>query len=502
LFDGGVDVNPDSQASQQDPAPSAGAPGAEPAKLRSNAVGFVGTLVQSVADIGPSASVALVVPLVALSAGNGSWLSWVLLTALLLVAAYCFSALTKRHITIGGLSGIAAGTNYPTAAFGVTIIVLFSAITTLQANVLGAALLAQSFLGTLGVGNNSAVLFVLAVILGFIGMFISYRGITFSAHMMLVFELITVVLIGLLMVVILIKQPTGVIDTDQLRLKGVSFNQIILGVVAASFALFTFECSATLGEEAKDAQKNIPRSLYGSVFFCGGLLIIASYILTLGFHGKSGNLTASTDPMNDLAKMYGVDFLKYPIAFGVAFGYFTVLVAFANWTSRLIYNLSRDGLFPKYFAAIDPKTQTPKRAIVLLGGLSLAFILVTTLINRADLPTWGYWATMAAVAYLVAYMVVTCAIGLWGLRTLKQPVLLAAGIVAAAGFAYIIFKALIPVPPYPLQLWLDLGIGVAAASFLTAFVVRFIRPELIARLGKTDRADTQRILGQASDRNG
>jgi NAD(P)-dependent dehydrogenase (short-subunit alcohol dehydrogenase family) len=112
-------------------------------RLRANAVGFFGTLAQSVSDIGPRPSAALVVPLVFVLARNGSWLSWVLVTAVLLCVAFCCAELAKRYATTGGLIGLVAITGLRTPALAVARCALGFAILGSPANVLGTGILFQ-----------------------------------------------------------------------------------------------------------------------------------------------------------------------------------------------------------------------------------------------------------------------------------------------------------------------------------------------------------------------
>jgi amino acid transporter len=468
-------------------------PGAPPSaqRLRANAVGFFGTLAQSVSDIGPSPSVALVVPLVFVLAGNGSWLSWVLVTAVMLSVAFCCAELAKRYATTGGLIGLVAITGLRTPALAVAGCVFGFVILGSPANVLGTGILFQHWLNTFGVASSTGLLFALSLASLAAGFYLSYKGIRLSATALLVIEAITLSFIGILLVIVLIRHQHGsIVDSSQLSLKGVSPHDILLGSAAAAFAVSSFECSATLGEESRQARRTIPRSLYASVSFAGGLFIVASYVMTLGFEGTKLSLATSADPLSDLTKLYGVSFLRYFVLLGVALGYFAVIVAFTNWSARVMFTLAREGLLPRYFAEVDQRTETPKRAVAALAIMTLAGIILLATVKAATLVVWGYMATAAALMYVVAYIVAMLALGVYGMRELRNGLMLMAGVAGSVAFGYALYSSVYPAPYYPLSVWTWAGVGVGAAACTVAVLLRASGARIVRSFGQSVHIDT------------
>jgi amino acid transporter len=471
---------------------------AEP-RLRANAVGFFGVLAQSISDVAPSPAVALAVPIVFVIAGKGAWLSWVIVTAVMLCVAYCCAEFTRRHATTGGLIGIVAGTGFRTTAIAVSGCVLAFVLWTSPANVLGTGLLLQDWLGALGVGSSRGLLLVLCLASLGLGFYISYRDIRISAIVMLAIESFTLAAIGILMIIVLAEHKRGALfDSSQLSLKGASLHRILLGSATAIFAVASFECSATLGQESKEARKAIPRSLITSIIVCGGLLTVASYVMTLGFEGTKLSLASSADPLSDLSRLYGVSSLRYVLLFGVAFGYFASIVAFTNWGARAVFTLAREGLLPKYFATVARKTETPARAVVGLAALAFLYIVGLVIASRATFTVWGYMATAGALMYTAAYLLAMLALGAYGRRTLRNSLMLIAAAIGVPTFGYVIYSAVHPEPAYPLDLWTWVGVGVSAAACLVALALRWARAPVARTFGVSVQADTrQAILDEA-----
>src|SRR5947209_5855242 len=78
-------------------------PTASPSGLRRDYLSFAEVFSQSVANIAPSATPALIVPLVFVSAGNGTWLSYLLATITMLLVAVHVNYFARRSSSPGSL---------------------------------------------------------------------------------------------------------------------------------------------------------------------------------------------------------------------------------------------------------------------------------------------------------------------------------------------------------------------------------------------------------------
>ena len=95
-------------------------------------------------------------------------------------------------------------------------------------------------------------------------------------------------------------------DTSQLSLKGSSVHLILLGAVFSCLTFVGFECTTTFGQEAHNAKRSIPFSIYGILIGGGLLFIVAAYVMTMGFEGHKATLGTSANPLLDLSNFDGV----------------------------------------------------------------------------------------------------------------------------------------------------------------------------------------------------
>ncbi|WOD20430.1 amino acid permease [Paraburkholderia kirstenboschensis] len=115
--------------------------------------------------------------------------------------------------------------------------------------------------------------------------FIAYRDIRLSTRTALWIELTTVALILLVIVVALFAKHRGA-DSSQLTPDGVKPDQLRLGMVLAFFSFTGFESVTTLGLEAKEPFRLIPRAVIVSILGPAALFLVTSYGLVALFHGS------------------------------------------------------------------------------------------------------------------------------------------------------------------------------------------------------------------------
>ncbi len=83
-------------------------------------------------------------------------------------------------------------------------------------------------------------------------------------------------------------------------------------MVIAIFSLVGFECATAFGEEAKDPLMTIPRAVIVSLLLTGVFFVLVSYTEVLGFIGSKTTLDKADAPLNMLADMMNVGWLKAP----------------------------------------------------------------------------------------------------------------------------------------------------------------------------------------------
>lgn len=457
--------------------------------LEANAVGFLGPLMQSVGDIGPTGSIALGLPLVAVIAGGAAWLSWLLCSIAVLCIAYSCAQIAKKYSTTAGLAGLSVGAGSPAIGVATSLCVMGFYILITPTNLIGDAYLFQDWFGTIDVGYSRWLLFLIGLAILAFSVYLPLRGIRVAATALLVGEGVTIILAIMLMVAILVNHPGQIFDSSQLTLHGLSVHEVLFGVAVGIFGFAGFETSATLGKETRDPHKNIPRSLYSSVIVCGLIFVLAAYILDLGFHGSKLTLATSSSPLADVARLNGVGWLASPLTFGVALSILGATMASVNSGARYLLTLTRDGLVPgpigRYFSVINDKTHVPSRIIWWWGAAyPLVCWIILIVSGAATIAVWGNLATAFTLMYVGAYITALFAMLLYGGR-IRRWLLPVAAVIGIGLLGYGVYNSVYPAPDYPANVYTYTGTGVIVLACLIAIVLKLTRSRVLKLEGSS-----------------
>jgi amino acid transporter len=378
--------------------------------LRAGALGPVETLAQSVSAMAPSTSPSLTIPLVFALAGNATWFVYLMATGATLLVGFCVSRFARLSASPGSLYSYTASTLPP--FFGVTAAwALLLAYLATGASVAGGALyysgvLWQQFLPWMH--WTPPALPLLAFVCGIAG-WVAYRDVKLSAELMLWIEAISVGLI-LIVLAVMIFHFGFQLDLDQLRLKGVSLTALGPALVLAMFTFVGFESATTLGGEAREPMKTIPRAVLQSAILGGVFFMLCSYSEVVGFRGMSSMLSQSASPLHQLAARVGVPWLGVGIDLGAAVAMFACVLACTTAAARVLMKMAEGGLLPNALKQTNERHGTPGAAIALSAVLMFAFTSALALGNVSGSDMYDWMGSLAVFGFLTVYALVALAL--------------------------------------------------------------------------------------------
>lgn len=172
------------------------------------------------------------------------------------------------------------------------------------------------------------------------------------------------------------------------------------GAALVFFAYVGFDALSTAVEETINPQRNIPIGIIVSLIFCTLIYIVVSMLLTGIVPYASLDLES---PVADALLDIGYPFAGGIIAAGAIAGLTTVILVMYYGLTRICLAMARDGLMPKWLAAINTQTHTPIR-IALIAGVIIAAVAGFSPIGRAaELVNIG---TLTAFVFVCAGVVV------------------------------------------------------------------------------------------------
>ena len=403
--------HPDSSNVTTGTAPAAAVTGAE-AKvadygLRGEALSPMETLAQSISTIAPTSTPAATIPLVAALAGNGTWLAYVLASGAILLVAWCISRFARYSASPGSLYVYAAMILPPWLGAAAAWSLLLAYVCT-GASVIGgfyhfANLLFVQFAGR---GFSGAAL---AILVTGVSMWIAWRDIKISARLMLWIEAASLSVI-LVVVALLLVQHGFHFDLPQAHLTNVTGGGLRLGLVLALFSFVGFESATTLGVEAREPLKTIPRVVIESAVITGAFFIISAYAEVLGFRVAGQDLGQSLAPLGVLAGVAHMPALGTLINIGTTVSLFAGTLGCITAAARVLLLMAHNGLAHDTFRRTHEENETPTFAIIATGVAAVLPVAILAHSGASGLDVYGWMGSLATYGFIVTYALVCVAL--------------------------------------------------------------------------------------------
>src|SRR5438270_3033609 len=168
---------------------------------------------------------------------------------------------------------------------------------------------------------------------------------------------------------------------------------IVLGMVLAITGYVGFESAASLGQEAGNPRRAVPRAIRINILACGAYFIVGAYVYILGFDKMGLDITASQAPLNDLARGAGVGWLRYVIDLGIAIGFIAVTVAALTAVSRILFNMSHERLLPSALGKTSEKHKAPYVALGVVGAVVTGTVVISEIAGLTPVNILGYYGS-------------------------------------------------------------------------------------------------------------
>ena len=189
------------------------------------------------------------------------------------------------------------------------------------------------------------------------------------------------------------------------------FGKGFAGISAAAgtifFSFIGLDAVATAGEEVRDPQKALPRAIIGALTIVSGIyLAVAAAGLAakpVSFFEDSENSEAGLALI--LKEITGNEVWSTVLAAGAVISIFSVTLVTLYGQTRILFAIGRDGLIPKRFLEVNPKTMTPTFNTIVVS-------IVVALIG-GFVPADYLWDTVS-IGTLMAFSMV--AIGIMVMR--------------------------------------------------------------------------------------
>ncbi len=451
--------------------------------LADQSMGQVAVLAQSVAAVAPSAAAASLPALIVLYAGEGTWVSYVAATVVVVLIGCCVAMFGRRVASSGSLYTYVAKGLGSLGAFaaGWGLVIGYACIAMI--GLIGTGIYFGSLLEGWGVsGSSTAAQLVIYLVVAVLAAAFAVFGIKLSTRVGLVLEVISVSVVLIVMVVVVVDNGLS-IDGSQLSLEGATFDGITFGIVLAVLGFVGFESAASLGAEAKNPHRAIPRAVLGCAVLVGLLYIFSAYASILGF-GSAEALSQSGAPVSELATTVGMDAFTEVIDIGIAASFVAVAIASINAAARVLYTMGEEGILPAAVGRAHQSYRTPYVAILLLAPIVAVVPIVMLVRDVAPLSIFGYVGTVGTFGYMLAYLLMAASLPIFlNRRGESSAAAVVLSVLVVLSLLYVVYKNVYPVPPSPLNRLPYIFAALLLVGLLWYLVVRITHPERTRRVG-------------------
>jgi APA family basic amino acid/polyamine antiporter len=178
------------------------------------------------------------------------------------------------------------------------------------------------------------------------------------------------------------------------------FAGVMTGAGIIFFSFVGLDAVATAGDEAKNPRRNLPIALISALVIVASVYVLVA-LAGLGaqraedFDGQSAGLSAI------LENIVGAQWPGTVVAIGAVISIFSVTLVVLYGQTRILFAMSKDGMAPRVFQQVNPRTMTPVRNTVIVSA-AVAVLAGVLPIN--------FLAEMTSIGTLAAFLVVSIAV--------------------------------------------------------------------------------------------
>src|SRR5580693_3960095 len=388
-----------------------------------------GAISLSIAAMGASLAVNINPQGAGATVGRAVPLTFILATIGVVLVAYGFARVCGRlshagsvfgltGVTIGPRAGVVAGWALLGAYFAFTI------TTSMTAGIFGA-----NFLQAIGLWNTTPTIapWLIALASVAVCLVLAISPVKRSMRTLLWVEVLTASLIVIIGVVVFARVASGHAPAHQpftLNMftvpPGVGTSTLFLGIVFGFLSFAGFEAAATLGEEAADPRRAIPRAIFGVALFGGVFYTIGTAIEMLGFGTTTKGVAAfasSSSLFGTLGAEYVTPAVGDIVTLGTTIAAIGCCLATLVAAARLLFAMSRGGVGDRRLSRVSGKSGVPAVAATAIAVAAVVVILLVGTTVAFSLFAWS--GTVGTLVLLVAYGIFTA--GAWYYLCVRGP---------------------------------------------------------------------------------
>lgn len=381
-------------------------------ELKRNSVPFVGALALSAAFMGPAASVFYNIVPAAAVAGTAFPLSFLIsMIAILFVASsvIAFSRKIQSASFAFAYTSEGLGKNFGFMA-GWMALLAYAMVAPLT--YAGFGIIISEFMMRQFSLQVSWIWFFVAA--GIAVSLLSCFGVNHSTRATLIFLVLEVTVMLALFGSVIFGSGQNSVQPFLYRSAPQGVSSLGAGMVFGILSFTGFEAAANLGEETRDAARNIPRAIILSVILIGLFYLVGAYVADIAFHLQAPEIASNGAPFDVICRRFWGNNWAWVVDLTVLNSIFANAIAGQVAMVRNLFSLGRAGVLPGFMGRTS-RLGVPFNAIVF--EFLLAMVLGLTV--GCWIGAWGVWKLMGAImsiGLIIVYALVSASLPFFFLR--------------------------------------------------------------------------------------
>ena len=176
------------------------------------------------------------------------------------------------------------------------------------------------------------------------------------------------------------------------------FEAFVPGVTGAAAVLFFsyigFDAASTAGEEARDPARDLPRAI---LLGMGLVTVIYVVVAVAAVGAREAPWFEDHGLVSVIADVTGEPWFGVVFSVGALIAFASIVLTVLYGQTRILLTMSRDGLVPRVFGRISPRTRTPLAGTLITGSVIAVAAGVVPLGELANATSIGTFAAFAVV---------------------------------------------------------------------------------------------------------
>jgi amino acid transporter len=379
-------------------------------QLRKNSLGLIAVTFMVISAAAPLTGVAGAVP-ISFLIGNGTGIpaTFLLMTLVMLAFSAGYVAMS-RHVTNAGAFYAYAARGLGGRAAGAVAIIALVAYNAMQFGLIGLmGGIASGVFAGFGIVLPWWVWSLAAILLVSV---LGYRQVDLSARVMVVLVLFEYLIVLLVDFAILRSGGASGLSFRFFDTTAIFSGSLTAALLFCLGSFIGFEATTIYAEEARDAERTIPRATYLSVLLIGLFFIFTTWLMVVGVGADKlvPTIAALPDPnafFFNLAGQYVGGPVPAIAGLLLVSSLFAALSAFHNYIARYSYVAGREGLLPAVFGRTHDAHQSPHVGSVVQTGMALVVLAIFAGLGLDPVLNMFTWISQVGTLGVLGMMTIT-----------------------------------------------------------------------------------------------